>query len=107
MLPRRVLGGLVASRAEGVDGTCRALVSLQNALCKPSDTGTTQISSPWQQHQTRGQKAAPTPASELPLQTGRARMVVLGTGWAAARLIRDINPKLFDFTVIAHFVRES
>ncbi|EIE24104.1 mitochondrial type-II NADH dehydrogenase [Coccomyxa subellipsoidea C-169] len=101
MLPRRVLGGLAASRAEGVDGTCRALVSLQNALCKPSDTGTVQFSSPWQQHQTRGQKAAPTPASELPLQTGRARMVVLGTGWAAARLIRDINPKLFDFTVIS------
>jgi len=35
----------------------------------------------------------------LPLQTGRPRLVVLGTGWAAARLCRDIDPKLYDITV--------
>lgn len=37
----------------------------------------------------------------LPLQTGRPRLVVLGTGWAAARLCRDIDPKLYDITVIS------
>lgn len=35
----------------------------------------------------------------LPLDTGRPRLVVLGTGWAAARLCRDIDPKLYDITV--------
>lgn len=35
----------------------------------------------------------------LPLHTGRPRLAVLGTGWAAARLLRDINPKLYDLTV--------
>ncbi|BDA46213.1 Internal alternative NAD(P)H-ubiquinone oxidoreductase A1 [Coccomyxa sp. Obi] len=51
--------------------------------------------------QTREQKGVPRQASELPLDTGRARLVVLGTGWAAARLIRDLNANLFDFTVIS------
>lgn len=35
----------------------------------------------------------------VPLHTGRPRLVTLGTGWAAARLLRDINPKLYDLTV--------
>jgi hypothetical protein len=35
----------------------------------------------------------------LPLDTGRPRLVVLGTGWAAARLCRDIDPHLYDLTV--------
>ena len=35
----------------------------------------------------------------IPLRTGRPRLVVLGTGWAAARLLRDIDPKLYDLTV--------
>eukprot|EP00775_Hariotina_reticulata_P010169 gene10167-10329_t len=37
----------------------------------------------------------------LPLDTGRPRLVVLGTGWAAARLCRDIDPHLYDLTVIS------
>lgn len=36
---------------------------------------------------------------DVPLSTGRARLCVLGTGWAAARLLRDIDSKLFDFVV--------
>lgn len=39
-----------------------------------------------------------TPES-LPLDTGRQRLVVLGTGWAAARLLRDIDPHYYDITV--------
>jgi hypothetical protein len=35
----------------------------------------------------------------LPLDTGRKRLVILGAGWAAARLARDINPYYYDFTV--------
>lgn len=35
----------------------------------------------------------------IPLQTNRPRLTILGTGWAAARLLRDINPKLYDLTV--------
>ena len=38
-------------------------------------------------------------AEELPLTTERERVIVLGTGWAAARLVTDLNPKLYDFTV--------
>jgi NADH:ubiquinone reductase (non-electrogenic) len=43
-------------------------------------------------------KTVYTPES-LPLDTGRQRLVVLGTGWAAARLLRDIDPRLYDITV--------
>lgn len=39
--------------------------------------------------------------STLPLDTGRPRLLILGTGWAAARLLRDIDPKLYDVTVIS------
>lgn len=46
-------------------------------------------------------RAVYTPES-LPLDTGRPRLVVLGTGWAAARLCRDIDPKLYDITVSAY-----
>lgn len=49
-------------------------------------------------HQTRG-LALLRKDEGLPLETGRQRLVILGTGWAAARLVRDINPKYFDFTV--------
>lgn len=38
-------------------------------------------------------------AETIPLRTGRARLVVLGTGWAAARLLHDIDPNLYDLTV--------
>ncbi|KAF8061375.1 NDA1 [Scenedesmus sp. PABB004] len=37
----------------------------------------------------------------LPLDTGRPRLVVLGVGWAAARLLRDIDTKCYDVTVIS------
>lgn len=40
-------------------------------------------------------------ASGVPLQTGRPRLVVLGTGWGAARLVRDIDPSKWDITVIS------
>ena len=43
----------------------------------------------------------------IPLRTGRPRLVVLGTGWGGARLIRDIDPNKYDITVISprnHFV---
>ncbi|KAF6256151.1 pyridine nucleotide-disulfide oxidoreductase-domain-containing protein, partial [Scenedesmus sp. NREL 46B-D3] len=45
-------------------------------------------------------KTVYTPES-LPLDTGRQRLVVLGTGWAAARLLRDIDPRLYDITVVS------
>lgn len=32
--------------------------------------------------------------STIPLRTGRPRLVVLGTGWGGARLVRDIDPKV-------------
>lgn len=47
-----------------------------------------------------GERVLYTPET-LPLQTGHPRLVVLGTGWAAARLCRDIDPKLYDITVIS------
>ena len=37
----------------------------------------------------------------IPLRTGRPTLVVLGTGWAAARLVHDIDPKHYDITVVA------
>lgn len=36
---------------------------------------------------------------ELPLFTDRDRLVILGTGWAAARVAMDIDPKRYDLTV--------
>jgi hypothetical protein len=36
---------------------------------------------------------------EVPLSTGRPKLCILGTGWAAARLARDIDPKQFDLVV--------
>lgn len=39
--------------------------------------------------------------SVLPLTTGRQRLVVLGTGWGGARLVRDIEPSKYDITVIS------
>ncbi|PNW72560.1 hypothetical protein CHLRE_16g691552v5 [Chlamydomonas reinhardtii] len=40
-------------------------------------------------------------SDQLPLKTGRQRLVVLGSGWAAARLLHDIDPNLYDLTVIS------
>ncbi|GMH42376.1 hypothetical protein BSKO_10295 [Bryopsis sp. KO-2023] len=37
----------------------------------------------------------------IPLTTGRPRLVILGSGWAAARLLRDIDPTLYDFTMVS------
>eukprot|EP00887_Chlorella_sp_A99_P002787 scaffold6.g2787.t1 len=37
----------------------------------------------------------------LPLRTGRPRLVVLGSGWGAARLVRDIDPSKWDITVVS------
>ena len=37
--------------------------------------------------------------SDLPLETGRKRLVILGSGWAAARLAKDISARLYDITV--------
>jgi len=39
--------------------------------------------------------------STLPLRTGRDRLVILGTGWAGARLARDIDANKYDITVIS------
>ncbi|GLC44559.1 hypothetical protein PLESTB_000059900 [Pleodorina starrii] len=46
------------------------------------------------------QKAATATADQMPLRTGRPRLVILGSGWAAARLAHDIDPKLYDITMI-------
>jgi NADH:ubiquinone reductase (non-electrogenic) len=43
-----------------------------------------------------GPKAA---SNQLPLRTGRQRLCVLGSGWAAARLLHDIDISLWDLTV--------
>ena len=32
-------------------------------------------------------------------QQGRQRLVILGSGWAAGRLLRDIDSHLYDYTV--------
>jgi hypothetical protein len=40
---------------------------------------------------------------EVPLSTNRPRICILGTGWAAARLLRDIDPKRFDFVVCSPY----
>ena len=46
---------------------------------------------------------APFSTASIPLRTGRPRLLRdpgrLGTGWAAARLLRDIDPKLYDLAV--------
>lgn len=37
--------------------------------------------------------------ASVPLSTGKERVVVLGTGWAAARLTKDLNCSYYDITV--------
>eukprot|EP00891_Asterochloris_glomerata_P000602 jgi/Astpho2/602/fgenesh1_pg.00013_%23_29_t len=37
----------------------------------------------------------------MPLSTGNPRVVVLGTGWAAARLAHDLDTRKYDLTVIS------
>lgn len=101
MFLRRTLVGLNAFRSESLAESCRAKTSWKHPYDEFQRCITT-TGVLWQQQQTREQKTAPRQAAELPLDTGRARLVVLGTGWAAARLIRDINANLFDFTVSAH-----
>lgn len=39
--------------------------------------------------------------SDLPLDTGRRRIVILGSGWAAARLAKDISARLYDITIVS------
>lgn len=39
--------------------------------------------------------------ASMPLSTGKERVVVLGTGWAAARLTKDLNCNYYDITVSA------
>ncbi|KAG2422820.1 hypothetical protein HXX76_015764 [Chlamydomonas incerta] len=46
-----------------------------------------------------GKKTASS--DQLPLKTGRQRLVVLGSGWAAARLLHDVDTSLWDLTVIS------
>jgi NADH:ubiquinone reductase (non-electrogenic) len=50
-------------------------------------------------HESTKSKSNAFLSDTIPLRTGRPRLVVLGTGWAAARLVRDIDPKLYDITV--------
>ena len=41
----------------------------------------------------------PRSFAAMPLSTEKERVVILGTGWAAARLTKDINCNYFDITV--------
>lgn len=109
MLLRRTLVGLNAFRSENLAESCRAKTSWKYQFdeLKRCITSTDVL---WQRQQTHEQNAVHRQAAELPLDTGRARLVVLGTGWAAARLIRDLNANLFDFTVATrscHQVKEK
>ncbi len=47
--------------------------------------------------QWRGVRTVHVP--ESPVTTGRQRLVILGSGWAAGRLLRDIDSHLYDYTV--------
>jgi len=56
---------------------------------------------PYSKHSNPAASNAPVYESKLPLSTGRPRLVCLGTGWGGARLLHDIDPKLYDLTVIS------
>uniref|UniRef100_A0A383VNM9 NADH:ubiquinone reductase (non-electrogenic) n=1 Tax=Tetradesmus obliquus TaxID=3088 RepID=A0A383VNM9_TETOB len=79
---------------------------LSSAECSTSSTWTAAAGAPTHRSSlllsraTHTDKTVYTPES-LPLDTGRQRLVVLGTGWAAARLLRDIDPRLYDITVVS------
>ena len=40
-------------------------------------------------------------SSSIPLRTGRPRLVILGSGWGAARLARDIDASKWDLTLLS------
>lgn len=80
---------------------CNQSIMLRHAasrLARTCAAYNTNLSSIQHAIHTTSQRLAVT---TIPLQTGRPTLVVLGTGWAAARLVHDIDPKLYDITVIA------
>jgi hypothetical protein len=48
-----------------------------------------------------GSAAGSWAQSSIPLSTGRPRLVLLGTGWGAARLAHDIDTAKYDLTIIS------
>lgn len=98
MLLQKAVFGLNAGKVGCIGEACKAILSAQ-ATSFNIGHETASFNAPLWQQQTRGQRGVPRLADEMPLNTGRGRLVVLGTGWAASRLIRDLNPNLFDFTV--------
>ena len=76
--------------------TARQLSTSQTAPIKASSAlpALSICSTSW-----RGVKTVP----ENPVTTGRQRLVILGSGWAAGRLLRDIDSRLYDFTVGSAF----
>ncbi len=77
-------------RAGGLAGRCLPLLPF------PLHPSASQLG---QTFSSASRDKTPFAAESIPLRTGRPRLVVLGTGWAAARLLRDIDPKLYDLTV--------
>lgn len=74
---------------------CSAAVGLRSAVNEVGHSEW-QLTAPG--YQTRG-LASPRRDEGLPLDTGRQRLVILGTGWAASRLAKDLNANYYDFTV--------
>ena len=94
---RRCIGSLLgAGRQHLIQNDIRAVIG--NSLADGSAT-----QQGWQQqggfrhsdssmHAIRG-------ITQMPLSTGNPRVVVLGTGWAAARLAHDLDTRKYDLTV--------
>jgi hypothetical protein len=104
---QRLLGRIGSLTSYAAPTTTREIRLLGQATCQSSG-GTAACSSvvtalpSWHRPQDLvclRQFAASSTIDELPLITDRQRLVVLGTGWAAARVVTDIDPKHYDLTV--------
>jgi len=74
-----------------------------NAAAATAGTPTLALATTTTLTRTVRRHAASTAATSppLPLRTGRPRLVVVGTGWGAASLLRRVDPRLYDLTVIS------
>ena len=100
---RRAVVGLCRWNAS-LEGSCpkwmsSAVAPLHEPHLDAQPVTLPSIEAAFHDRQISAQKETRRRANGIPLTTGRRRLVVLGTGWAACRLLRDIDPRKYDLTV--------
>lgn len=99
----RNLRSLIAARLECClvqDAAClHSLERTQSQACQLTFPKLSFAQATSQQNERPAVSPPVATPERIPLNTGRRRLVILGSGWAAARLAHDINAKQYDMTV--------